>query len=156
YGRLPLAFAAKAQAVGLPVVCVGLRGEADPALAGLVTRFHWSSPGRLGRVIRLFRRAGGRRAVMAGEVHKANSLHKPWKAPTPGPDWRTVCWWYFRRRTDNKDDTLLLSLVDEFARDGIHFASALDLCPELLVKAGVLTRRRTTAPEEADIAFGWE
>ena len=36
------------------------------------------------------------------------------------------------------------------------FESALDLCPELLVRPGVLTRRRPTAAEEADIAFGWE
>src|SRR5207249_2783720 len=40
--------------------------------------------------------------------------------------------------------------------DGMHFASALDLCPELLVRPGVLTRRRPTAREENDIAFGWE
>jgi DUF1009 family protein len=34
--------------------------------------------------------------------------------------------------------------------------SALDLCPELLVQAGTLTRRRPTAREEADIQFGWD
>src|SRR5262249_29422948 len=33
--------------------------------------------------------------------------------------------------------------------------SALDLCPELLVRDGVLTRRPPTASEEKDIAFGW-
>src|SRR6202030_3825017 len=36
------------------------------------------------------------------------------------------------------------------------FESALTLCPELLVRPGVLTRRPPTAGEEADIAFGWE
>ena len=33
---------------------------------------------------------------------------------------------------------------------------ALDLCPELLVREGVLTRRRPTAAEERDIEFGWD
>jgi len=47
-------------------------------------------------------------------------------------------------------------MIDEFAHDGIHFESALQLCPELLVNAGVLTRRRPTSREEADIAFGWD
>ncbi len=35
------------------------------------------------------------------------------------------------------------------------FASALDFCPELLVKKGILTRRRPTLAEQKDIAFGW-
>ena len=63
---------------------------------------------------------------------------------------------YLRGRRDNRDDSLLLGVIDEFARDGIRFESALDLCPELLVTAGVLTRRKPTAQEERDIAFGWE
>jgi DUF1009 family protein len=64
--------------------------------------------------------------------------------------------WYTRRRRDNRDDSLLLGIIDEFAADGIRFESALDLCPELLVPPGVLTRRPPTALEQADIAFGWE
>jgi DUF1009 family protein len=155
-GRFPIAFARKARALGLPVVCVGISTEADPLLASLVQRFYWAGPGRLGRMIRLFKRSGVRQLVMAGKVHKANILHKPWKWLTLVPDLRTIHWWYFRRRRDNKDDTLLLSVIKEFERDGLTVASALDLCPELLVEAGVLTRRHPTALEETDIAFGWE
>jgi DUF1009 family protein len=50
----------------------------------------------------------------------------------------------------------MLAMIDEFARDGLRFESPLDLCPELLVNLGVLTRRRPTAREEADVAFGWD
>src|SRR5438067_7398423 len=73
-GRFPLAFALKARELGLPVVCVGLRGEASPELAGCVLRFHWAAPARLGRMIRLFKRAGVKRVVMAGKVGKADLL----------------------------------------------------------------------------------
>src|SRR5262249_23483367 len=59
-------------------------------------------------------------------------------------------------RADNRDDTMLLALIREFDRDGLTFTSALDLCPELLVKPGVLTRRRPSPAEQADIDFGWE
>ena len=93
---------------------------------------------------------------MAGKVHKANLLYRPWKLLTLLPDWRAIRLWWFRKRRDNKDDTLLLSLIDEFARDGLTFDSALNLCPELIVRPGVLTRRRPSAVEETDIAFGWE
>jgi DUF1009 family protein len=63
--------------------------------------------------------------------------------------------WYLKPRSDNRDDTLMRGLINEFARDGLTIASALDLCPELLVKPGVLTRRRPTAAEMRDIEFGW-
>jgi DUF1009 family protein len=155
-GRFPIAFAEKARAVGRPVVCVGMRGAAAPELAGIVHRFHWAGPVQMGRMIRLFKREGVRRLVMAGKVQKANLMHRPWRIFTLLPDLRTIRWWYGRRRRDNRDDSILLSLIDEFAHDGLHFDSALDLCPELLVSPGTLTRRRPTAAEAADIAFGWE
>ena len=154
-GRFPIAFAEKARSVGLPVVCVALSGIASPELRQLVRRFHWSWPLRMGRMIRLFKRGGVSQVVMAGKVPKADLMHRPWKVVTLMPDLRTLRWWY-RRRADNRDDTLLLSVIDEFAADGLTFGSALTLCPELLVRPGVLTRRKPTAAEEADIAFGWD
>ena len=41
-GRFPILFAQKAQQLGLPVVCVGINGEASPELEPLVDRFYWS------------------------------------------------------------------------------------------------------------------
>jgi DUF1009 family protein len=154
-GRFPLVFAHKARSVGLPVVCLGLRHEADPALSELVERFCWTGVARLGHMIRTFKRWGVAQIVMAGKVAKANYLHQPWKWLTFVPDWRTLWFWYCRRRRDNRDDTLLLGMIDEFARDGLRFASALDLCPELLVSPGLLTKRGPTESEETDIVFGW-
>jgi DUF1009 family protein len=92
---------------------------------------------------------------MAGKIQKVK-LNTPFFWWHYFPDWRTVRAWFFSRRKDNRDDSLLLAIIAEFARDGITCASALDLCPELLVKAGLLTKRVPTAKEEADIAFGWE
>ena len=156
WGRFPIAFADKARSLGLPVVCVGLRGEASPELISLVQRFYWARPLQMGRMIRCFKREGAEQIVMAGKVHKANLLHQPWKLLTLLPDWRTVCWWYFRGRRDNRDDTVLLSVIKEFGRDDLRFESALTLCPELLMNPGVLTRRSPSSREERDIVFGWE
>jgi DUF1009 family protein len=155
-GRFPLAFAEKAKSLGLSVVCVALRYEASPELATLVHRFYWTAISRMGRVIRLFKRENVQQIVMAGKVHKANYLHHPWRWLTFVPDWRTLSFWFFRKRRDNKDDSLMLSLIDEFARDGLCFASALDLCPELLVPPGTLTRRPPSSRELRDIEFGWK
>lgn len=154
-GRFPVYFAEKARALGLPVVCVGIRHEASPELAGLVERFYWSGVARLGRMIRCFKHEGVCRVVMAGKVTKA-VMHTRWRLLTLLPDWRTLRTWYGRGRQDNKDDTLLLGVIAEFAKDGLSFDSALNLCPELLVRQGLLTRRAPSKTEEQDIAFGWE
>jgi DUF1009 family protein len=154
-GRFPVAFAEKARVIGLPVSCVGLRHLASPELKPLVGEFTWAGIGKIGRVIRIFKRAGVREIVMAGKVYKTELL-KPLRLLQLLPDLRTLRFWYNRRRRDNRDDSLLLGLIDEFARDGLTFGSALDYCPELLVRNGVLTRRPPTAFELADISFGWE
>jgi DUF1009 family protein len=154
-GRFPIVFAEKAKSLGLSVVCVGVSYEASPELKELADSFYWAGVARVGRMIRCFRKEGVRQVVMAGKVHKS-VMYMPWRFLRLLPDWRSFRIWYRHKRRDNKDDSLLLSLIAEFARDGIAFASALDLCPELLVKPGVLTRRPPTAKEEKDIAFGWD
>jgi UDP-2,3-diacylglucosamine hydrolase len=153
-GRFPIVFAERARSLGIPVVCVGIRHEAAPELCGIVERFYWAGVARLGRMIRCFKRAQVEQVVMAGKIRKT-VMHTPWRIVSLLPDWRTVRAWY-RRRQDSRDDTLLRLLIEEFAMDGMHFESALHLCPELLAPEGVLTRRRPSLVEKEDIDFGWE
>ena len=153
-GRFPILFAEKARQVGLPVVCVGLADMADPALIGLCTEFHWLRRLSLGFILRTFRRGGVKQWAMAGKFHK-HLLFRPWKWVRLLPDWRMIRLWCFRRRTANNDDSLLLAILREFEDEGMACVSALDLCPELLVKAGTLTRRKPTDRELSDVKFGW-
>jgi DUF1009 family protein len=147
-------FAEKARSVGLPVVCLGIRHMADPVLQGVAPRFEWTGVAQLGRVIRAFRRERVERFVMAGKVLKT-VMFRPWRWLTLLPDWRMLRGWYRFPRRDNRDDAINLWIIAEFARDGIACESPLDLCPELLVNAGILTRRKPSRREEQDIAFGW-
>ena len=153
-GRFPIVFAHKARQLGIPVVCVGIRHEASPELIPLVSRFYWSGVARMGRMIRCFKSESVKQVVMAGKIQKTR-MHTPWRWLRLWPDWRTLRFWLMRRRRDNRDDTLLLGLIDEFAADGLGFASALDYCPELLVQARILTQNRPSVREELDIEFGW-
>jgi len=153
-GRFPILFAEAARRQGLPVACVGIKYEASEELRALCSSFDIVGVAKLGRMIRAFRRRGARRIVMAGKVTK-NVIYTPWRMLQLCPDLRTLQWWYRRNRVDNRDDSLLLSLIAEFERDAMTFASALDFCPELLVKNGILTRRAPTPAEQKDIEFGW-
>jgi DUF1009 family protein len=153
-GRFPITFAEKARSCGIPVVCVGIAGMADPGLAAYCTEFHWLRRMSFGFIMRTLRRGGVRRWTMAGKFHK-HVLFQPGRILQLMPDWRALRFWFLRRRSDNKDDSLLLQFIAEFRAEGLECMSALDLCPELLVRDGVLTRRKPTAGEDRDAKFGW-
>jgi DUF1009 family protein len=155
WGRFPVLFAQKAKSLGTPVVCVGIRGMADrAALEPHCHRFYWTRLAALGRPIRCFKRERVRRWTMAGKVFKVQAFAaRRWV--THVPDLRMLRFWFFRRRPNNADDSIARGIIAEFAREGLECTSALDLCPELLVRRGVLTRRTPNSREEADIEYGW-
>lgn len=153
-GRFPIIFAEKAKALGHDVCCVGLKHLAPDELRSLCTHFYPVGLAKLGGMFRAFRKAGVKQVVMAGKVYK-DAILSPWRIIELVPDWRMVRAWY-RSRRDNRDDSILLAAISEFEQAGFQLASALDFCPEILVKPGLLTRRRPSRGEQADIAFGWE
>jgi DUF1009 family protein len=153
-GRFPILFAEAARAQGYEIACVGIRYEAPEELKRLCASFETVGVSRLGGMIRSFKRRGVKRVVMAGKVTKS-VMYTPFRVVRLCPDLRMIRFWYRTLRDDHRDDSILLSVIAEFARDGIAFDSALDYCPELLVKDGVLTRRVPSAEERKDIAFGW-
>ena len=152
-GRFPILFAEAARQQGLPVVCVGVRYEASEELRGLCEAFEYVGVSKLGGMIRTFRRMGAKQVVMAGKVTKS-VMHTPARILRLTPDYRMMRMWY-RSLNDKRDDSILLGVIAEFARDRITFGSALDYCPELLVNKGTLTRRNPSTSEWKDIAFGW-
>jgi len=154
-GRFPVVVAEQARSQGLPMVCVGIRDAADPQLQHLVSRFHWCGLARIGQMVRCFRKAGVRRLIMAGKVDHRIVISRKWWFLKHFPDLRTLRMWYARRR-DNGDDSILMSIVNEFQKDGLECRSALELCPNLLARTGVITRRQPTAEELSDVDFGWQ
>ena len=154
-GRFPIAFAEAARAQGLSVYCVGVMGMASDELTEHCDGFARSPMAWIGRPIRLFKRAGVRHVVMAGKYNK-KILFQPFRFWRLLPDLRAIRMWFRHCARDKKDDTLLLAVIREFERDGLQFGSALDFCPELLVKHGYLTKRRPTPAQWKDIRFGWD
>ncbi|WP_406700001.1 UDP-2,3-diacylglucosamine diphosphatase LpxI [Singulisphaera sp. Ch08] len=153
-GRFPILFAEAARRQGLQVACVGIRYEASDELRDLCASYQTIGVSKLGRMIRAFRRQGAHQIVMAGKVTK-NVMYTPWRFVQLWPDYRMIHMWYRTCTADKRDDSILLGVIAEFERDGMTFASALDYCPELLVKEGILTRRGPSAAELKDIEFGW-
>lgn len=153
-GRFPFYFANACRQRGIRVVCVGIRGHADTDLRYAVDRFFWNGLGHLGRMIRRFRKENIRVVVMAGKIQKS-AMFSPRRLLSLFPDPRMLRAFFGRNRGDNRDDSLLLMFTNEMRKDGLELASALEVCPELLVNAGTLTSRGPTASERRDVAFGW-
>lgn len=153
-GRFPVAFARAARRQGHSVYCIGVLGMAPEELGQVCDDFVTAPLGRVGRAIRLFKRARIRRVVMAGKIDKT-VLFQPLRWVRHLPDWRALHMLLRYARTNKTDDTLLLAVIREFERDAIRFESALDYCPELLVNHGFLTRRKPSRPQWRDIHFGW-
>ena len=153
-GRFPILFAEAARRQGYEIACVGIRYEAPEELKSLCQSFEYVGVSRLGGMIRAFKRRGVREIVMAGKVTKS-VMYTPMRCVRLMPDLRMMRFWLHTLRGDHRDDSILLSLIAEFERDGMTFASALDYAPELLVKDGILTRRAPSSEERKDIAFGW-
>jgi DUF1009 family protein len=157
WGRYPLVIAQMFQRKGIDVYCLGIEQHADPELARHCAAFQWIGMAKLGRAIRTFQRHGVSHATMAGKFHKV-VLYQPWVWIRHLPDWRAARAFYphfLTSRKDRKDDTLLSTLIGEFARDGIEFEPPTNYLPELLVKYGQLTRRGPTPAQCKDIEFGW-
>jgi len=154
-GRFPIAFAEAARRQGHSVFAVGALGMASDELRAYCDYYTTTSVGRIGRAIRLFKRARIEQVVMAGKIDKT-VLFQPFRWIRHFPDWRTIHMILRYARENRKDDTLLLAVIREFERDNIHFDTALKYCPELLVKHGFLTRRKPTPSQWRDIRFGWE
>ena len=159
WGRFPVVVAQSIKDQGHEVHCVGLEGHADAALAGICDSFLVSGVARLGAHIRYFRRHGVTQATMAGKIFKHKLLFGRFGWLSLVPDLTTIRAFFptfVQGRQDRADDTLLGVVVDQFARRGIIMTPATDLAPQLLAKAGRLTRRGPTAAQEQDIAFGWQ
>lgn len=158
WGRLPLVLAESLRSQGCEVYCLGTIGHADPALADVCDDFRWSGVAKFGAAIRYFQRRGVTEVTMVGKIFKVR-LFQRWRWLRILPDLRTIRMFlphFWTRNKDCRDDSLLGTVVEEFASEGIRFAPITDLAPELLVNEGQLTRRGPTAWQQKDIEFGWK
>lgn len=154
-GRLPFMVASGARKAGRRVVCVGLLGYAEPALAGDVDAFYQAGVARPGSWIRKLRRHNVTEAIMVGRVTKSH-LFTPWRILHYLPDWRAFRVYYWRLRGRSKlTDTLLSALADELASGGIYLENSTMYCQEHLAESGVMTRRQPGSQVAEDVAFGW-
>ena len=153
-GTFPFAVARAARKNGIEVVCAGIKHEVSREIAEEVSVVKEFGLGRLGRVLRFFRKHGINEVSWAGWVRK-DRLFTPARIFSLLPDWRMLKIWYFSLR-DRQSQTILTSFAEEFEREGITVAHSTRYCPELLIKEGLVGRIKPKAKHLEDIRFGWD
>lgn len=158
WGKLPLRVAEAAKQEGRQLIGLGVIDHADPKLEEMCDEFLWIGLGSVGKSIRFLRKHAAQEAVMAGKIHKTQFFRPGW-------------WWRHRPdlkcltafsgqllsgTKDRKDDTLMLTLIDAFARAGIRFEAPTRFAPELLVKNGLIAGKAPSHRQRRDVDFGWK
>jgi len=154
-GRTPFLVADGIRRAGEPVVVLGLRGYADPALRELADEFRWVGMARVNGWIRRFRKFGVNRAVLIGGVHKRR-MYTPLRLFSMLPDLRTARIWYHTLRQDKRDNAVLLAVADELSSEGIELISSVEYCQEHIASEGLMTSTPVPSDSEGDVEFGWE
>ena len=155
-GRLPFLIAEGAKKAGLKIICVGLSGSVQPALAGKVHKFFTVAVARPGSWIRKLKRYGVTETVMVGRVAKMQ-IYTPWRILRYLPDWRSLKIWYWTLRKSSKQNQILLTaLADELGKGGIILEDSTKYCKEHLADKGLMTKNRPSKGVEDDIEFGWQ
>lgn len=153
-GELPLLVARGIHAAGRRVACIGLHDQFTPELPSFCDEFASAGVVQIGKWIRLARRFGIRECVMVGRVSKAR-MHDPLRVLRQLPDWRAIKLWYGTLRHDHRSATLLTTLADNLALEGLTLIDSTTYIQNHMSVAGVMTRCTPNAAQVADIAFGW-
>ena len=147
-GQFPLLFARAVHKQGMQVFAAAHQGETDESLADLADELQWIRLGQLGKIIDFFKRNKVEKTVFIGTITKTNIFRDL------RPDLKGLGLW---SKIDTKqDDAILRAVADSLEKEGIEVVASSDYVPELLFPHGILTRKKPTKDQQADIAFGWE
>ncbi len=145
-GRFPLLALETARREGHEITVVAIENEAAPELKDLASSFHWVNIGQLGKIIDILKRERVNEVMMTGQV-KHVSLFSGIT-----PDWRLV---KLLASLKAKNTAALIGGVQRVLRDeGIELVDSTRLLKPLLAPKGVLTTRKPTKEEAADIRYG--
>jgi UDP-2,3-diacylglucosamine hydrolase len=145
-GQFPFRVLQSARQQGIDVVVAAIKEETFAEIEACGYPVHWLGRGELGKLIRVFKKAGVRKAIMAGQVKHVQIFGSSF------PD-LTMMRMLAGLKSRNTD-----SLIGGVARvledSGISLIdSTLLLKPHMAVQ-GVMTRRGLSSSEQADADYG--
>jgi DUF1009 family protein len=145
-GQLPFLVLRAAQRQCHELVVAAIKEEAFPELEREAKNFHWLSISDLSGLIRLFQKENVRQVMMVGQV-KHKIIFSSIK-----PDWRL-----FKLLGSLKmknTDALIGGVARVLSEEGIELIDSTHFLKDLIPQPGVLTRRKPSHQEMADMEYG--
>ncbi len=147
YGSFPLEIATVLKKNGYEIHTAAVREETSPEIEALSDSVVWLHVGQVGSMIKAFKAAGVEQVIMAGKVRKLH-LFRNFR-----PDWTAVK--ALMRLADRRDDTLLNTIADLLAENGITLLSQVEHAGEMLAGKGLLFGPKPRSAQLRDMDFGF-
>lgn len=147
-GEIPQILASSAKSQGASFVAIALTEAAIAPLDSFADRVYRLSIGQVGKIIKTIKKEGIEKVVFIGKVKKDLLFEKirfDLKALKLLASLR-----------NRNDDTIMLAIVDEFAKNGIEVVDQTTYLRQMMPKEGILTKRKPTNEEWDDIRYGMD
>lgn len=145
-GRFPFLILEAARARNLRMVVAAIREETAPEIETMGYPVHWLGLGQLGKLIRLFRESGVKKAIMAGQVKHVQVFGGSI------PDLAMIR--MLARLKQKSTDALIGGVAATLAAEGITLIDSTELLKAHMAPEGRWTRRGLDGREQADVDFG--
>jgi len=149
-GSIPQQLIEQCQKQQLDFVVLAIEGNADSNLFKNATfTYKWIRLGQAGTGFKFFVEQGVKDVVMIGTIRRPSFFDLV-------PDLRTTAFFAKVGAKALGDDGLLRAVVSEIEKDGMKVKGIHEVMPDILVKEGVLTKRKPSKQDIIDIKRGVE
>lgn len=145
-GRFPFLVLESARQQNLDVVVAAIKEETSPEIEACGYPVHWMGIGQLGKLIRVFRKEGVSRAIMAGQVKHVQIFGSGF------PDLTMIRMLASLRHKNT--DSLIGGVARVLEENGIVLMDSSTLLKPYMAEAGNLTRRGLKESEQSDVDYG--
>ena len=159
-GRFPFLVLEEALKRDIHVIVAAIREETAPEIEDFAAKstvsVHWLRLGQLGKLIRLFKDSGVKKAIMAGQVRHVQIFSRQGSDSAKRrfilPDLKMMR--LFMSLPHRNTQSLIGGIMGTLEDEGIEFIESTVLLEALLAEPGVLTRRKPRREESKDIEYG--
>ncbi len=145
-GKFPFMVLESAHERNLDMIVAAIREEAFPEIESCGYPVHWLGLGQLGKLIRVFRKAGVSKAIMAGQVKHVQIFGSSL------PDLTMLK--LLAGLKHKSTDALIGAVAQVLEESGIELLDSTEFLKPHMAPEGTLTCRGLNSHEQADVEFG--
>ena len=145
-GQFPLAVLQSARQQGIDVIVAAIKEEAFPEIESYGYPVYWLGLGQLGKLIRVFKKAGVTKAIMAGQVKHVQIF----SSSIPDPTMIRMLAGLRQKNTN----AIIGGVARVLSESGILLLDSTSFLKPHMAPQGTLTLRGLNSHEQADVDYG--